>query len=219
MRVYLASPSTQQQAEHVAGMPVLLSYALWRPWIGRGYQQSFSHILIDSGAYTEFSSGVKISLEEYRDWALPWLPHVEAVAGLDDISGDWRRSLRNYEAFPEGFPTFHFTDPPELLDDLVAMAISRRQWLGLGLVPPVHGKEAWLRSALDRIPPTLYVHGWAARGYTHIRRLNSVDSTNWWRDAMDLRTKLPWLHYGECLDLVVKRYVREYRGIKSTASE
>ena len=31
MRVYLASPNTQQQAEHVAGMDVLLSYACWDP--------------------------------------------------------------------------------------------------------------------------------------------------------------------------------------------
>jgi hypothetical protein len=38
-----------------------------------------------------------------------------------------------------------------------------------------------------------------------------VDSTNWWRDAMQIRRDLPWLTYGEALELVIKRYKRETR--------
>ena len=135
------------------------------------------------------------------------------MAGLDDIRGDWRRSLANYEAVPGTFPTFHDSDPPELLDDLVALAKTRGRWLGLGLVPPRHGKERWIRDACSRIPEDIHVHGWALRAYTHIRRLDSVDSTNWWRDAMSIRQKLPWLTYGEALGIVVKRYQRETRAI------
>ena len=44
-----------------------------------------------------------------------------------------------------------------------------------------------------------------------MRRLDSVDSTNWWRDGMAVRQSLPWLTYGECLAIVVKRYQREAR--------
>jgi hypothetical protein len=215
MIVYLASPNTQQQAEHVAGMPVLLSYACYSDWLGKGYQQSFARILIDSGAYSEFTSGKKIDIQKYADWANQWKPHADAIAGLDNIAGDWRQSVRNYEAFPLGFPTFHESDPPELLGDLVAMAKSRSRWLGLGLLPPREGKERWVRETLDRIPDDIHVHGWALRRYTHCRRLDSVDSTNWWRDAMNLRTKpeLSHLTYGECLDIVVKRYQRWTRTI------
>lgn len=221
MLVYLASPNTQQQAEHVAGMPVLLSYACYSDWLGKGYQQSFDRILIDSGAFSEFSSGKKINLTAYAEWAERWDGHADAVAGLDDIAGDWRRSLRNYEAFPLGFPTFHESDPPELLDDLVAMAKERTRWIGLGLLPPRAGKERWVRAALDRIPDGLHVHGWAMRGYTHCRRLDSVDSTNWWRDAMKLRTiaDLSHLTFGECLAIVVKRYQRWTRDITDPAKE
>jgi hypothetical protein len=219
--VYLASPNTQQQAEHVAGMPVLLSYACYSDWLGKGYQQSFDRILIDSGAFSEFSSGKKIDLTAYAEWAERWDGHADAVAGLDDIAGDWRRSLRNYEAFPLGFPTFHESDPPELLDDLVAIAKERTRWIGLGLLPPRAGKERWVRAALDRIPDGLHVHGWAMRGYTHCRRLDSVDSTNWWRDAMKLRTiaDLSHLTFGECLAIVVKRYQRWTRNITEPAKE
>jgi len=219
--VYLASPNTQQQAEHVAGMPVLLSYACYSDWLGKGYQQSFDRILIDSGAFSEFSSGKKIDLTAYAEWAERWDGHADAVAGLDDIAGDWRRSLRNYEAFPMGFPTFHESDPPELLDDLVTMAKERTRWIGLGLLPPRAGKERWVRAALDRIPDGLHVHGWAMRGYTHCRRLDSVDSTNWWRDAMKLRAiaDLSHLTFGECLAIVVKRYQRWAREITEPAKE
>ena len=36
LTVYLASPNTQQQAEHASGMPVLLSYAIYAPWLCKG---------------------------------------------------------------------------------------------------------------------------------------------------------------------------------------
>lgn len=173
------------------------------------YAQSFSRILIDSGAFSEFNSGKKIDLVAYSEWADRWKNKVDAVAGLDDISGDWRKSLKNYEQFPQGFPTYHEADPSELLLDLLALAKERNGWIGLGMTPPRHGKETWMRETTDRIPEGFHVHGWASRGYTHIKRLDSVDSTNWWRDGMKFRTQMPWLTYAECLEIVVKRYKRE----------
>jgi hypothetical protein len=154
----------------------------------------------------------------YRDWSARWDGHADAVAGLDDISGDWRRSLRNYEAFG-GFPTMHDTDPPELLRDLLPIARERGGWLGLGLKPPRDGKEKWVRWACDQIPEDIHVHGWAMRAYTHVRRLDSVDSTEWWRTAMAYRQDFPWLTYGECLEIVVKRYQRWQRVIRDVQPE
>ena len=216
MIVYLSSPRSQQQAEHLAGMPVLLSYACYPEWINKGYQQSFSRILIDSGAFSEFSSGKKIDLGKYAAWAEGWVDHADAIAGLDDISGNWRRSLKNYEAFPIGFPTFHESDPFDLLNDLVAMAKERRNWLGLGLIPPRDGKENWIRDTIQRIPEDIHIHGWAMRKYTYFRRINSVDSTSWWRKAIELRciNQLSHLTYGECISIVVKKYQRWKRTIK-----
>lgn len=222
--VYLASPATQQQAEHVAGMPVLLSYACAQPWLEKGYQQSFSRVLIDSGAFSELNSGVKVDVGEYAEWGRRWLGHADAVAGLDDIRGDWRRSLRNYEAFPESFPTFHETDPWGLLPDLAAMARQRGRWLGLGLLPETRqarAKEDWVRRVCDSVPESLHLHLWAGRAYTHVRRLDSVDSTNWWRDAMKLRTipDLAHLTYGECLEILVKKYQRWARTVRDVGTE
>lgn len=224
--VYLASPNTQQQAEHVSDMPVLLSFGVVgigkagkRPWIER-YQQSFRRILVDSGAYSEMNTGKAIDGPAYRDWWPRWEPHADAVAGLDNINGDWRQSLQNYERFG-GFPTMHDTDPPELLADLVAIARERGNWLGIGLKPPREGKERFIRQVCDDVPEDLHVHGWALRAYTHVRRLDSVDSTNWFQDAMKLCT-LPdtkHLSYGECLEIVVKRYKRWKRTMREDASQ
>lgn len=204
MIVYLASPNTQQQADAVRDMPVLISFACYSPWIDR-YQQSFERVLIDSGAYSEMHSGKAVNLDAYADWATRWDGVADAIAGLDDITGDWRRSLRNYERV--GFPTLHDTDPPELLNDLIPIARERGGWIGLGMIPP-RNKADWLRDACERIPDDLHVHGWALRAFTHVRRLNSVDSTNWWRDAMRYARDFPWLTYGECLEITVKRYKR-----------
>ena len=131
---------------------------------------------------------------------------IDAFAGLDDIAGDWRKSMANYRH--GGFPTIHDTDPLELLDDLIPLARERGRWLGVGLVPPREGKEALVRAILDRIPDDLHCHGWALRRYAHLPRFDSFDSTNWWRDGYKLREKMPWLTFGETLDIVVKRYQR-----------
>lgn len=213
MRVYLASPRNQMQSHAVMGMPVLVSYACYSPWMD-DYLPSYDRILVDSGAYSEMNSGQAVDVVAYTEWVKSF-NGIDAWAGLDDISGDWRRSLKNYEY--GGFPTFHNTDPDELLDDLLPIARESGNWLGIGLMPPREGKERWLRETLDRIPEGIHVHGWALRAYTHLTRIDSVDSTNWMRDYFKYRNDLPWLTPAECIDIVVKRYKRWTR-MKETPS-
>ena len=213
MTVYLGSPGNQMHADHAVGMDVLLSFATWGPWL-LDYQASFGRIIIDSGAYSEMNTGVTIDGVVYKDWCEQWSDRAMAIAGLDDIRGDWRRSLANYKAFG-GFPTMHDSDPPELLDELVGIARAQgRGWLGIGLVPPRHGKERFIRQVCERVPADIHVDGWALRAYVGIRRLDSVDSTNWFRDSWQLRKLMPWLTPAECVGLIVKRYQREGRDIR-----
>lgn len=189
MIVYLASPKSGAHAEGMRGCDVLLSYSEWGPYL-ESYIPSFGKILIDSGAFKEFTTGKKVELSAYKEWALGWLTRAQAVAGLDDLSGDWKRSLANYEAFPEGFPTYHITDPPELLADLVSLAQQRKQWLGLGMSgrqkQRERAKHTWLTETLERIPPGIHVHGWALGAYADHRRLDSIDSTRWLGVMQDL---------------------------------
>ncbi len=213
-KVYLASPNCQLQAEWVSDMPVLLSFACWSPWLEK-WQASFDSVLIDSGAFSELTGNAKVDGNEYVDWYSRWANRADAIAGLDDIRGDWRRSLKNYELYG-GFPTMHETDPPELLKDLVDISIEKGgKWLGLGLLPPRKGKEKWVRWACDNIPDDIHVHGFAMREYLNVKRLDSVDSTNWFRDALDLSVARLTKHLtpAECIEVVIKRYKRESLGL------
>lgn len=200
-------------ADYCRGMPVLVSFAIYAKWLD-DYVPSFARVLIDSGAFSEFNSGKVVDGAEYRDWQARWrdAAHVDAIAGLDDIRGDWRKSLRNYELYG-GFPTFHESDPPELLDDLIPLARDRGGWLGVGLIPPRAGKWEFVRATLDRIPPGLHVHVWAGGEYSGHPRVDSVDSTNWFRDAWKLGTLPDTAHLtqAECIEIVIKRYQRAAR--------
>jgi len=193
---YLASPLTKFQLTHLVGMPVLLSFALWRKWHPR-WLHTFGPMLLDSGAFSEFNSGKKVDIGAYKAHVDEWGWRFDAVAGLDDISGDYKRSLKNYEVL--GFPTIHDTDPPELLDDLIPIARERGGWLGMG-VAPVNGSrrhgKTWVDATLARIPRDIHVHGWALRLFRDRPRFDSVDSTNWFRDCGKLLAdgiRLQWL--------------------------
>lgn len=209
MTFYLSSPANQMSADHCRDMPVLVSYALYSKWMDQ-YVPSFRRLLIDSGAFTEFNSGKKVDGLAYRDWCQRWLQteHIDAIAGLDDIRGDWRRSLKNYELYG-GFPTFHESDPDELLEDLFPIARERGGWLGVGMLPPRRGKWDWVKRTLSRIPYGIHVHVWAGGEYCGHPRVDSTDSTNWILDAFAYRKDLPFLTLAECIELVVKRYKRK----------
>lgn len=211
MTFYLSSPGNQMAADYCRGMPVLLSYAIYPKWVDQ-YVPSFERVLIDSGAFSEFNSGKVLDGNKYREWCERWREtvHVDAVAGIDDIGGDWRRSLKNYELYG-GFPTYHESDPPELLTDLIPLACDRGGWIGVGLLPPRSGKWEWVKETLSRIPAGLHVHFWAGGEYCGHPRVDSCDSTNWLLDAFAYKNDLPFLTFAECVELVVKRYRRAAR--------
>lgn len=206
MTVYLSSPGSQMHADHLRGMPVLVSYACAKPWLDE-YIPSFGELLIDSGAFSEFNSGKRIELDAYAEWAEGWGDTADAVAALDDIRGDWERGLENWRRHPWQFPTFHSSDPDEALDVILGYGPS---WLGLGMVPP-RDKRDWLERTLERVPSGIHVHGWALAGFADHPRIDSVDSTGWMRDAWKVRNQLPWLTPAECVEIIVKREQRRVR--------
>ena len=206
MMTFMASPSNQLQSYLVSGMPVLVSFANWRKWMD-DYMSTYSHLLLDSGAYSVINSGATIDIHRYKDWYQRWEGTAVAIAGLDDISGDWKKSLAHYKH--GGFPTIHSTDPPELLPELLSIAQERNNWLGIGIKPPRQGHRVWLEKILSRIPKSIHVHGWALRSYQDMGGFDSMDSTSWWTTAYAVKKKFPYLTYAECLEIVIKKYKRQ----------
>jgi len=219
---YLSSPSNQMTASYMARMPVLLSFALEarQTWLQK-YIPTFGRVMADSGAYSEMSSGKVVDLDEYGQWVEEARLTLDAAAALDDIRGDWRRSLRNWDSLPHTFPVLHDSDPPEYIAAVIerlgdpARARLRPtdlQWCGIGLVPPRSNTQFALRM-LGMIPPGVHVHLFALRKIASaalaVRGFDvSFDSTTWLLDAFAIGKQLPWLTTAECVDLVVRRYQR-----------
>lgn len=208
-------------ADQLRGMPVLVSFACRAAWQAR-YIPSFGRLLIDSGAYTAFNSGKDVSLPGFIEYAEIYRHMADHVAALDDIAGDWRKGLANWDQAPWMFPTIHDSDPDQALDAILErlqdprrarIRIGQAQWIGIGMVPPRRSRT-WLRRVLERIPEGVHVHGFALRGYiqdiTNARgRDFSVDSLNWWLDARQVLGVFPYLTPAEAIEIVVKRYKRE----------
>lgn len=203
--LYFASPS-EATAHVLKDYPVLLSYAL-QSKSAMSFFHAYQRILIDSGAFTEFKTGKKVDLSRYIDWVTPLLPNVDAAAGLDNIQGNWKQSLKNYERF--GFPTMHLTDPPELLDDLLPIAKERWGWLGIGGVAAQRRDyTGWIQDTLSRVPDDIHVHVWGAYSYSHIRRVDSFDTAFYIRDYLIFNAQVPFLTPQEALAVTLKRIRR-----------
>ena len=212
---YLGTPGSALHAHLIEGMPVLVSFAAQSKWLKRSWMTSFGSLLLDSGAFSEMNSGKKVDLMAYIDWAQQY-SFADAWAGLDSITGNWRQSMANYRAPGAwgSFPTFHDSDPPELLSELIKMAQERKsKWIGIGLVPPRGGKEIFMKETLEQIPDDLHVHAWACGMYTYFTRIDSTDSTNWFRDSFKLSKDPLTSHLtpAECLKIVLLRYERSGR--------
>jgi len=215
MRVYLSSPGDQLQANAARDESVLISYASWqknKPLLQ--WAPSYKRVMVDSGAYSLLNpkSKIQISLSEYIDWRECCLPYADSYAALDDIRGDTEKSLRNLEIDKVGFPTFHSTDEWEYLPQLIEIARSRPgKWLGIGIKPPRQGHEDWVRDVIEQVPTDVWIHGWALGLYSHVPRIDSIDSCHWWQEAMKIRKNLPWLTYGEALEITVKKVQRQHK--------
>lgn len=222
MRCYLSSPGSLAHAQAAAGSPVLLSFAHAAKWL-RDFTPAFSNVLWDCGAYSVFNSGKIIDPDAYAESArsIPW---ADAAAGLDDVAGDWRKGLANWDRYPWMFPTYHDSDPPEALDAILERLQDKTrarfreaslQWIGLGMVPPRLNRR-WLAETLARLPPGLHVHGFATRAHADLiieaRGAEcSADSINWILDSRKVAEVHPWLTPTECVEIVVKRYQREHK--------
>jgi hypothetical protein len=230
MRCYLSTPGSQAQAHGLNGRNVLISFAYSSTWIDR-YIPTFDRLLWDSGAFTAFTKGKAIDLDAYAERArsVPW---ADGAACLDDIAGDWRKGLANWDAHPWMFPVYHDTDPPEALDailermqdiDRARFRPQATQWIGLGMKPPRTSRR-WLAETLSLIPPGVHVHGFAMRGFTDVligaRGADcSADSVNWMLDARKYNDDLPWLTPAESVEIVAKRYEREFKQVATRDSK
>lgn len=220
MLVYLATPGNQLHAEMMAGCCVLESFALKAKseWMAR-YRPTFRSMMLDSGAYSEMTSGKPVDLGAYVDFCLEHGGAYDAIVSLDVIAGDvaervdrGRRNLRTMrDAGIDAWPVFHQGEPWSVLEEYAAGGK-----VGLGLQRPMREVERFLDGCFERAG-SAKVHGFALASakYTGRYPFHSVDSATWMHELRALMaTKdqasdvLRFLTPGELLRLVVLKYQR-----------
>jgi hypothetical protein len=147
---------------------------------------------LDSGAFSAFTQGIRLDIDEYIAFIRQFGSRFEVVAGLDVI-GDWKASAENYRYMKAAgvpfIPTFHYKSPLEELDRL----LDEYEYIALGGLVPIARHRERMRTWLDRCFGVIMskthtgtgevpkVHGfgvnaaWAWRRYPFY----SVDATSW----------------------------------------
>lgn len=221
MRIYFATPATQLQAECLVGQRVLESFALKarEPWMVR-YRPTFAGLMLDSGAFSEMTTGAAVDLGAYIEFAVAHGKAYETIANLDVIAGDvaarvdasMRNLQRMRDAGVDALPVFHQGEPWSVLTDLAACG-----HVGLGFQRPIKCAEDFLDGCFSRLPSAVRVHGFAMANvkYTGRYPFHSVDSATWVHELRALSAikdqasdVLRYLTQGELLALVVKKYQR-----------
>jgi hypothetical protein len=140
-------------------------------------------IFLDSGAFSAFTKGVSIDINEYINFIKQYQNHLEIYANLDVI-GDPEATLKNQKIMEEAdlspLPCFHYGEPIKYLKQY----IQNYDYIALGGMVPISSRDLtiWLDDLFsNHIPPNIKIHGF---GLTSLKLLirypwYSVDSTSW----------------------------------------
>ena len=218
-RIYFAlGRADGRMLEALRGRPVLESFAYQMRSVDR-YRPTWSSAFLDSGAFTEMTTGEVIDLDAYVEFCQVHGEFYEVIANLDDIEGDVERSRRNHrrllDAGVPAMPVFHQGEPWSVLDEVIASA--PRQYIGLGFRRPIQGAETWLEDVFSRVPAGVRVHGFAMTSYLQFP-FASVDSSTWVYEMNAIlsakgqgASALQCLTPGKILEIVIKKYERMER--------
>lgn len=145
-------------------------------------------VFLDSGAYSAFSQGAEINLNDFCDYVRR-NQHIIEYASVLDAIGDYRGTWHNQAAIERNgvraLPCWHFGEP----DEVGQYYIDNYDHITLGGLVPV--STAQMKTWLDRIferyltnpdgTPKVKVHGFGVTSLPMMMRYPwySVDSSTW----------------------------------------
>lgn len=211
--IYFAGVNQNHLCEAFQGLRVLESFADVRRLLDR-YRPGFRSMCLDSGAFTEMTTGRPIDLDAYIEFCRAHGKFYDWLASLDSITGGVGENVRNWgrmlRAGVNAIPTFHQGEPVDALREYV----KRTPMVGLGFMRPIKGAREWLDECFKHIPPATRVHGWGMTNYLDYP-FYSVDSRTWFFEVRALMATtgqagdaLKCLTLRELIDLVQKKYLR-----------
>lgn len=164
---------------------------------------------LDSGAYSAWSKGARIDIDEYAEFIKANIEHLDVYVNLDHIAGKpgqvataaekeegARRSWANFlylteaHGIPGVVPVFHYGEDVKWLRKMLDYGCP---YVGLGGMVGTNKQErqewldrVWSEHLVDASGmPTHKVHGFGMTAVDHIFRYpwHSVDSTSWLRQT------------------------------------
>jgi len=164
-------------------------------------------IFLDSGAYSAFTQGIKIDIQEYIEFIKKYKRHLEVYANLDVIKNPdatFRNQLIMEKAGLEPLPVFHFGSDIKWLRRYIDRG---HDYIALGVAQnnTTDKLSPWLDTLFSKYltdsdgMPIIKVHGFAVTNFTVMLRYPwySVDSTSWIITARTGGVYVPALRNGE----------------------
>lgn len=190
--LYFAGYSTDKELPQVTGVENLLeSYLYFKgkdfvSW-NRNVGAIGKNIFIDSGAFSAFTKGKKIDIDEYIKFIKENQSYITTYATLDVI-GDYEATRKNTEYMEASglhpLPTFHYGSPLSELERLC----KKYDYIALGGLVPLSMQRKKLQAWLDKCfsvimkqDKLIKVHGFGVNSFWAWKRypFYSVDATSW----------------------------------------
>lgn len=146
-------------------------------------------LFLDSGAYSAWTQGSKIDIQEYIQFIKENKNVIPVYANLDSIGspeGTWKNQMIMEEAGLTPMPVFHYGEDPKWLKRILS---KKYEYIALGGMVPISTKDlmSWLDMLWstyltdDQGMPVCKVHGFGLTSFPLMMRYPwySVDSTSW----------------------------------------
>lgn len=194
----IASNAIRREQEAIRYIRLLFSYAYFKnddlDYHAREY---FSHVerdfFADSGAYTAWTLGETITVEEYAAWLAKWKHLFTCAAALDVIGNAeasfaqtvrLRELLAGEEGVPEILPVYHSNDVGGTIW-LRRYLDAGYKYIGISPTGAIYSNRklltAWLDACFKMKPPDVRYHGFGVTGWSMVSQFPwySVDSSSW----------------------------------------
>lgn len=183
-------------------------------YFGKTMEAKDLRFFLDSGAFTAWSSGKDIDLDEYCEFIRANIEYLDVYASLDCIPGSkdkpatpqerdraalqsWENYLYMKNAGLDPLPVYHYGEDPRWLEQMLEYGC---QYIGIGGLVGIPSKlrRHWLDRVFTRLTddsgnPIIKTHGFGMTAIPLIFRYPwySVDSTSWLKATMSGAVYLP----------------------------
>lgn len=245
--LYFAGSQNELAEKYIMdnGCNRLLSYyndkSLINKWVNfkKNNPNCTNKFFIDCGAFTAFTQGITINIDDYINYINEIIDYVDIVASLDVIGGPQdtdtdRQTYENYLYIKQRIkypgkllPTFHFGDDIKYLNlYLQDMDIN---YIAFGALVAKNKESvinfcSYCYNTINKVRPDIHIHAFGMTSKTVLQKFpfSSADSTGWIMTAANGSIMTPWgtvnvsekskvdKHNYFNLDTTAQSYIQDY---------